>query len=79
MLMTNGIFRGPAGLNGVSGYMSIGVEAAFTEFPDWRSRNWFPLAEHGCGSSWVSYPIDRYPDRRPVCFVNTVLDPHRIQ
>lgn len=25
MLMTNGIFRGPAGLNGISGYMSLGV------------------------------------------------------
>jgi hypothetical protein len=79
MLMTNGIFRGPAGLNGVSGYMSIGVEGAFTQFPEWKSRNWFPLAEDGCGNFWVSYPIDRYPDRRPVGFVNTVLNTHRIQ
>jgi hypothetical protein len=53
--------------------------ATDAQFPDWKSRNWFPLAQDGCGSSWVSYPIDRYPDRRPVCFVNTLFDPHRIK
>jgi cell wall assembly regulator SMI1 len=78
LMTTNGIKRGPAGLNGISGWMAIGMEGAFTEFPEWKFRNWFPLAGDGFGNCYVSYPIDRCPDRRPVCFVDVSVDPHRV-
>jgi len=77
LMTTNGIFCAPAGLNGVSGYMAIATKAVLRGFPEWKSRNWFPLAEDGCGGSYISYPIDRFPDRRPVCFVDR-SDPDRI-
>jgi selenocysteine lyase/cysteine desulfurase len=64
MLMTNGIFRGPAGLNGVSGYISIWVEGAFTQFPDWKSRTGFRRRRTDAATSGVSYPIARYPTDR---------------
>ena len=77
LMTTNGISRAPGGLNGVSGYMAIETEGALTAYPEWKSMNWFPLGEDGCGNYYVSYPIDRFPDRRPVCFVDGI-HPDRI-
>ncbi|HKD29146.1 MAG TPA: SMI1/KNR4 family protein [Xanthobacteraceae bacterium] len=79
-LMTeNGIQGGPSALlNGVSGREVRATKGALTSNPEWNSMNWFPLGEDGCGNCYVSYPIDRLPDRRPVCFVDTADDPLRI-
>jgi hypothetical protein len=75
---TNGIFRGPGKLYGVSGWMAIGMEGAFASHPEWRTMKWFPLAGDGCGNDYVSYPCDRFEDRRPVCFVDVIKNPNRI-
>jgi hypothetical protein len=78
LMTTNGILRGPGGLNGVSGWMGAGMEGAFANFPEWKTMKWFPLGEDGCGNCYVSYPSDRFEDRRPVCFVDVMDDPNRI-
>lgn len=77
LLVTNGVNCGPDGLNGVSGPMMLGTLIAFQDHPAWRTRNWFPVARDGFGNFYVSYPIEGYDRRRPVCFIDMIKDPYR--
>jgi len=79
LMTANGFQGGPSALlNGVSRREARATKGALTSHPEWKSMKWFPLGEDGCGNCYVSYPIDRLPDRRPVCFVEPADDPLRI-
>jgi cell wall assembly regulator SMI1 len=79
-LMTmNGGQCGPSGLlNGVSGRSARPTRGVLTSYPEWKFMKWFPLGEDGCGNCYISYPLDKLPGRRPVCFVDMADDPLRI-
>jgi SMI1 / KNR4 family (SUKH-1) len=75
---TNGIMRGPGAFTGVSGPMALGTVIAFSNYPQWRTKNWFPISDDGCGNYFVSYPLEKRLGVRPVCFVDTQADPDHV-
>lgn len=70
--LSNGPCIGPGGLLGIrTTRPDLDIESIYRIFPDWRAKQWIPVAGDGCGNYYVVVPV---AGRSPVVFVDTGLD-----
>lgn len=73
--MSNGPCVGPGGLFGtgsVPRHLSIGHYLDL--YPDWRRRQWLPVAGDGCGNYYVLVASSQFGPGNPVIFVEPMVD-----
>jgi hypothetical protein len=77
---TNGPCIGPGGIYGISPRRrNLDIEQTYRFRPEWRSRNWIPIAGDGCGNEYILAADKKLGSSFPVFFFDHEQgDPTRI-
>ena len=74
--VVNGANIGPGGVFGVGVRdKSCSMEEMVAGYPEWRIRQWWPIAGDGCGNFYVLVPED---GRHSVYFIATIVGPEQL-
>ena len=69
--LTNGPCVGPGGFYGIHPLRShLDIEGYLSQFPDWKKREWIPVAGDGCGNHYIIPTQNEFGLGNPVVFVD---------